>query len=138
MPEANDPDSGTPAARGAFKQDRIITELRGAILAGTLAPGSRLPTRRELQRRFDVASVTLQRALDRLAADGFIATHANRGTFVVAHPPHANHYGLVVPVPHCPTPVRFWTALTNEAHALSFAARQRRSSVYHSVHVTRI
>ena len=114
-------DRPADGARSAFQQDRVIAELRGAIIAGTLAPGSRLPTRRELQRRFDVASLTLQRALDRLAADGFIATRANRGTFVVDHPPHASHYGLVVPVPHGPTPVRFWTALVNEAHALSGA-----------------
>ncbi len=133
MPDADEPPGTAPGARSTRAQDRIIAALRGGIRDRSLPPGSRLPTRRELQQRFDVASATLQRALDRLAADGFIATRANRGTFVVDHPPCAHHYGLVVPVAHGAVPVHFWTALTNEARQLSGAPGARRLSVYNGV-----
>jgi DNA-binding LacI/PurR family transcriptional regulator len=116
------PPDGKAAARPAGKQDAILDELRASIIDQSYAPGSRLPTRSALQRRFDASSNTIQRALDRLIADGFAVARGRHGTFVVAHPPHASHYGLVFPAqPGAPGWVRFWTALVNEAHALSRA-----------------
>ena len=86
--------------RQAVKQDAIIEDLRRRILDRSFAPGSRMPTRSELQERFQVSSVTIQRALDRLISDGFVRAHGRRGTFVVDHPPHACNYGLVFPGNH--------------------------------------
>jgi hypothetical protein len=104
--------------RPPVKQDGIVDDLRRSILARRLAPGARLPTRTELQERFAVSSVTVQRALDRLIADGFVVARGRQGTFVAERPPHASRYALVFPLsPGAPGWVRFWTALGNEALA---------------------
>lgn len=106
--------------RHAAKQDRIVTELRDAIRDGRYAPGSRMPTRAELQASHGVSSVTVQRALDRLIADGFVVPRGRHGTFVVDQPPHTCTYGLLIPRTQGDGQwVRFWTALGNEAVALT-------------------
>ena len=127
------PEPPAPSAPRTRKQDAVIHALRRGIADGTWAPGSRLPTREELQQRFGVASVTLQRALDRLSADGFIAARGRQGTFVVDHPAAAVRYGLVLPALVAPAQVRFWTALAHEADALARAAAPRRVDVYQDV-----
>ena len=58
--------------RPPVKQDGIVADLRARILDRTYRPGGRLPTRTELQVSFEASSVTVQRALDRLVADGFV------------------------------------------------------------------
>ncbi len=106
--------------RHAAKQDRIVTELLDAIRAGRLGAGSRMPTRAELQKQHGVSSVTVQRALDRLISDGFVIPRGRHGTFVVDRPPHTCTYGLVIPRRQGEDGwVRFWTALGNEAVALT-------------------
>jgi DNA-binding LacI/PurR family transcriptional regulator len=121
------------STRPPVKQEGIVDELRCRILDRSFAPGSRLPTRHELQRRFMVSSVTVQRALDRLADDGFIEARGRHGTFVTAHPPHSCHYGLVFPVaPGDVGWVRFWTALGNEGIALQ-RDLTRTVSLYHGI-----
>jgi DNA-binding LacI/PurR family transcriptional regulator len=102
------------------RQNAILDALRRAILDGSIAPGQRLPTRSELESRFAASSVTVQRALDILIADGFVQPRGRSGTFVADHPPHRCHFGLVIPGrlaeqdrwPH------FWRALANEAAVL--------------------
>ena len=85
-----------PASRKPSpKQDRLVHHLRGQIVAGTLAPGMRLPTRADLEERFAVSSVTVQRALDVLTAHGFITARGTLGTFVNDRPPHLGHYAVV-------------------------------------------
>ncbi len=116
-----------------MKQEGIIDELRGGILERTFPPGSRLPTRHQLQKRFGVSSVTVQRALDRLTEDGFVEARGRHGTFVSQHPPHASHYGLAFPVaPGGDGWVRFWTALGNEGLAMQRDAT-RTVSLYHGI-----
>ncbi len=110
--------------RHAAKQDRIVTELRDAIRDGRYAPGSRMPTRAELQQSHGVSSVTVQRALDRMIADGFVVPRGRHGTFVVDQPPHTCTYGLIIPRTQGEGHwVRFWTALGNEAVALTRGKR---------------
>ena len=94
-------------------QDGIYSDLRDRIVGGTLNPGDRFPTRRKLCREFDASTVTIQLALERLMADGFVETHGTRGTFVTPSPPHLTRYALVFPAP--PESNRFWMALNNEA-----------------------
>ncbi len=121
-------------APSAFRQNAILDALRGEILDGTFAAGQRLPTRSELVTRFDASSVTVQRTLDTLIADGFVQPRGRSGTFVVDHPPHLCHYGLVIPGaldrrerwPH------FWRALADEAKDL-FGKGPRSLTVYYGI-----
>jgi DNA-binding LacI/PurR family transcriptional regulator len=119
--------------RHAAKQDRIVEELRESIRSRRFPAGSRMPTRAELQKDYGVSSVTVQRALDRLIADGFVVPRGRHGTFVVERPPHTCTYGLVIPRLQGEDGwVRFWTALGNEAMAMT---RQGDVSVvrYHGI-----
>lgn len=114
-----------------FRQNEILDDLRGRILAGTLAAGQRLPTRSELIARYEASSVTVQRVLDILIADGFVAPRGRSGTFVVDHPPHRFHYGLVIPGPAAERArwPHFWRALADEAATL-FGDGPRTMTVY--------
>lgn len=132
MPD-NDPDSRPdPSGRTTPKQNRVIGALRASILTGVLPAGGRIPSRKVLQERFAVASVTMQLAIDRLVADGFLHARGNQGTFVVDHIPSVNHYALVSPFAATQPRVQFWRALVNEAKAVSRTSH-RRISVYHRV-----
>ncbi|MEU5257344.1 GntR family transcriptional regulator [Amycolatopsis sp. NPDC021455] len=55
--------------------ERIAAALRDQILARTLAPGARLPTREELAATFETSETTVRQALDLLESEGLI----NRG-----------------------------------------------------------
>ena len=55
--------------------------LQGAA-EGSLAPGVKLPTERELAERFSVPRNAVRNTLARLEADGTIARHVGRGTFL--------------------------------------------------------
>jgi DNA-binding LacI/PurR family transcriptional regulator len=63
---------------------------------------------------FDVSSVTVQRALDELAVDGFVHARRGLGTFVAAHPPHLSTYALLTP-----------TLLHGERRSLFYEAWER-------------
>jgi len=56
--------------------------IRDTLLDGSLAPGTRLPTERELVRRFGVPRNAVRRTLAQLEAEGSITRHVGRGTFV--------------------------------------------------------
>lgn len=58
----------------------IAEELRSRISG--LAPGTRLPTVRDLMKEFAVSQATVQQALETLEADGLISSRVGRGTFV--------------------------------------------------------
>jgi DNA-binding GntR family transcriptional regulator len=58
--------------------------LRAAIQDGELSPGERLPSARELQRRFGIASSTVQNALRLLKGEGLIYSVLGRGSYVRA------------------------------------------------------
>jgi DNA-binding LacI/PurR family transcriptional regulator len=118
------------------KQQLILSELRAEIIAGKLALGSKLPTHIELAQRFAVSNVTIQRALDRLVHEGFVATNGKRGTYVTDRPPHLSHYGLIFPT----GPVtderwawsRFWNSFVQEA-ARAKTEQGRDVTVYHDI-----
>lgn len=117
------------------KKDAILEHLREQIVTGELAPGTQLPTRRELVKRYAVSVETVQRALDRLAQDEFIESNGRRGTYVCENPPHLSRYALVFRHdPHREKEVwtRFWTALSQEAARLR-TSRQRDISVFTGV-----
>ena len=77
-------------------QDGLISALRGRIVAGEFAPGSRLPPRSELELEFGASRVTVQRVFDCLARDGFVVAESGSGTSVAPHPPHLCRFALVL------------------------------------------
>ena len=60
----------------------LYSELRGAILNGRLAPGTRLPSTRDLAQQYGVARGTVSIAYDQLAAEGYLSACVGSGTFV--------------------------------------------------------
>ena len=72
-----------PVARSSVV-DAVADRLRGEILAGRLAPGTRLPSERELSLALGVNRLTLRAALGRLEAIGLVSTRHGAGTLVEA------------------------------------------------------
>jgi DNA-binding transcriptional regulator YhcF (GntR family) len=71
-------DSG--GARPLFEQLR--TQIIGGVRDGRLAPGTRLPTVRELAGQLNMAVNTVARAYRELEAAGLLETRGRFGTFV--------------------------------------------------------
>lgn len=111
----------------AVRQTEIAAVLREEIVAGRLKPGSRLPTRSELEDRFQASPTTLQRVFDRLHADGMVESRGRAGTFVARRPPHLTHYALVL---HGgATDSRYYRTLASQAAVLS-SGRPRVSTYF--------
>jgi GntR family transcriptional repressor for pyruvate dehydrogenase complex len=72
-----------PVARSSVV-DAVADRLRGEILAGRLAAGSRLPSERELSLALGVNRLTLRAALARLEATGLVTTRHGSGTEVAS------------------------------------------------------
>jgi DNA-binding FadR family transcriptional regulator len=76
------------ASTSRHQSDQGTQRIREFILRhaadGSLAPGARLPTERELVRRFSVPRNAVRRALARLEAEGSIVRRVGRGTFLAA------------------------------------------------------
>ncbi len=64
----------------------VEQSLRALVAAGardgTLGPGSKLPTERDLVRRLDAPRSAVRRALEALESDGLVIRHVGRGTFL--------------------------------------------------------
>lgn len=118
--------------RRADKRQRILSALRASIVSGKLGPGERFPTRMDLLKRFDVSTLTLQKALDELADEGFLVARGRSGTFVAEHPPHLSNFGIVFrhrDGTNAPWP-RFWHAIVAEAARRAHAGAVRFSIYY--------
>jgi DNA-binding FadR family transcriptional regulator len=61
---------------------RVRDFIVNAAADGSLMPGSRLPTERELAKRFAVPRNAVRRTLAQLEAEGSITRHVGRGTFL--------------------------------------------------------
>lgn len=76
-----DIDALPPAlADGQPKGDQVREILEG--LAGTLEPGSFLPSERVLAERYGIARATVRQEIERLAADGVVVRRRGGGTLV--------------------------------------------------------
>ncbi len=71
--------------RSVYRQ--IADNLRRAIEAGELPPGSQLPSESALVAEYDVSRVTARRALSVLVTDGLVVAEHGRGWFVRRQPP---------------------------------------------------
>lgn len=79
------------------KREKIAQTFREEIASGVLKPGTRLPVRAKIEKRFRASLVTVQRAMEQLIAEGWVSAHGRGGTRVAEIPPHLNHYGLLFP-----------------------------------------
>jgi GntR family transcriptional regulator/MocR family aminotransferase len=74
--------SGKTLARQLYEQ------LRGAILAGSLPPGHRLPSSRDLARRLNVSRNTVSFVVDQLVMEGYLdVAQGRRPTVATASKP---------------------------------------------------
>jgi DNA-binding transcriptional regulator YhcF (GntR family) len=76
-PKTNDP-------RPAYLQ--VADDLRTSISGGTFKPGERLPSGRDLARRYGVAPMTISHALDVLRQEQLVEAYQGRGVFVASRP----------------------------------------------------
>jgi len=85
MLETHLPDRKLTNVREKSATDRtaIYNSIVRAIREGSLAPGSKLPTERELSESYGAARNTVRKAMDRLVDEGFVTRQVGRGTFVV-------------------------------------------------------
>ena len=111
--------------RAGTKAEEIAEAIRSRIVDGELRPGGRLPTRVEIESRYSASTITVQRALDHLSMQGFVAARGRGGTFVVEQPPHLYRVGIVFPRrPNEGAPwSRFATALRDTAASSLWAPR---------------
>lgn len=68
-----------------YKQ--LAALLRARIQSGELPPRARIPSLRELEAEHDVAPMTVRRAIQLLADEGWVVAYPGRGTFVADKPP---------------------------------------------------
>ncbi len=61
---------------------RVYAALHDRIVRGGLAPGTRLPSHRELATEFGVAPLTVRQVLSHLEERGLVSREVGRGTFV--------------------------------------------------------
>ena len=73
---ALDPSSGAPLYR------QLYDALRGAVLSGHLAPGTRLASTRAMAQELGVSRNTVMAAFDQLLAEGYLEGRVGAGTFV--------------------------------------------------------
>jgi DNA-binding FadR family transcriptional regulator len=66
--------------------EQVAEQIRERIRDGTLGPGQRLPTERELGESFGVSRPVVREALKVLSATGWVETRQGSGTFVTADP----------------------------------------------------
>lgn len=62
--------------------EQIVSQVKQAIMNGTLKAGDTLPSMRKLAKDLHVSVITTQKAYEMLQRDGFIETIPAKGTFV--------------------------------------------------------
>lgn len=70
-------------------REQLVTQVRLGVLSQDLAPGQRLPSTRELARRFKVHANTVSAAYRRLEDDGWLESRHGSGVYVKRNPPTA-------------------------------------------------
>ena len=58
--------------------------IRGDILTGNLAPGTKLPSKRALAQNLEVSKITVEAAYNQLLAEGYLRSQEKVGYFVEA------------------------------------------------------
>ena len=68
--------------RDQMHYQRVYRELRGRILSGHYAPGSRIETEPVLTEQFGVSIITIRQAAGMLEEEGLLDRRQGKGTFV--------------------------------------------------------
>ncbi|OXS58793.1 GntR family transcriptional regulator [Cohnella sp. CIP 111063] len=69
-------------ASGEPIYSQIVGRVRGAILSGELAPGTMLPSIRQLAKDLQISVITTKRAYEELEKEGLIDSVVGKGSFV--------------------------------------------------------
>lgn len=85
-----------------MKRDEIVKYLKNRILSEDIAPGSFLPFRSDLIKECEASNVTVQNAINRLTADGFLRSCGSKGIMVSVYPPHKYRIGVLLPASSWP------------------------------------
>ncbi len=64
--------------------EQITSQIKAMIMSGELKTGESIPSMRALAKTIHVSVITVQKAYEDLARDGFITTTVGRGSFVAA------------------------------------------------------
>lgn len=64
--------------------EQITSQIKAMIMSGELQTGDSIPSMRSLAKTIHVSVITVQKAYEDLARDGFIETTVGRGSFVAA------------------------------------------------------
>ena len=88
---------------------QIKESIRELIVQGTLRPGERLPSTRQLSDKLGINRMTVDAAFRRLEADGLIQSHVGRGSFV--SPLDSTLEAKAKPEYDPEAAARFWTPL---------------------------
>jgi GntR family transcriptional regulator / MocR family aminotransferase len=75
------------SATPVFRQ--IYTQVRAAVLARTLGPGTRLPSSRALAAQLGAARASVVTAYEQLLAEGYVFGRTGSGTYVATDLPEA-------------------------------------------------
>jgi DNA-binding LacI/PurR family transcriptional regulator len=123
--------AGKPDTRQNGLQSGISLRIRKDILRGKHVPGSRLPARAELQKRYGTTPVTVQNAFRKLIKDGFARANGPRGTFVTENPPCLSNYAIVYPhqLSSDRSDISFFKVLANLANSGRYGPK-RQFSLY--------
>jgi len=60
----------------------VLDQIKGHIISGEWAPGTKIPGELELMRRFGVSRISVREAIHRLAGMGVLSVRRGEGTFV--------------------------------------------------------
>ncbi len=64
--------------------EQITSQIKAMIMSGELKTGESIPSMRALAKTIHVSVITVQKAYEDLARNGFITTTVGRGSFVAA------------------------------------------------------
>lgn len=110
--------------RPKSKQNHLVETLRQKILAGVYPPGSQLPIQTELAKSWEMSGVTVQKAVEILARQGFVEIRRGIGSFIPQLPPHLRNYAVVFSTRF---PSHFHEALRDEAKGI----QQQSERIFH-------
>ncbi len=66
--------------------EQVVEQIQDGIRAGTLVPGQRLPTERELGESFGVSRAVVREALKVLSAMGLVESRQGSGNYIASNP----------------------------------------------------